>query len=85
MAEGVANVILKTLDMAETIRWYTSVGLELRNRFPDTEPAWCELARDDLVVQFLSGGTPWPGVPAMTGCLYLHRPALPRFTTSCAA
>jgi hypothetical protein len=76
MAEGVANAILKTLDMAETIRWYTSVGFELRDRFPEFDPVWCEVARDDLVVQFLSGETPWPGVPAMTGCLYLHPPGV---------
>jgi catechol 2,3-dioxygenase-like lactoylglutathione lyase family enzyme len=74
--DGAAHVILKTLDMAETIRWYTSVGFELRDRFPDIEPSWCEVARDDLVVQFLSGNTPWPGVPAMTGCLYIHPPSV---------
>jgi catechol 2,3-dioxygenase-like lactoylglutathione lyase family enzyme len=70
--EGAAHVILKTLDMAETIRWYTAVGFELRDRFPETDPTWCEVARDDLVVQFLGGDTPWPGVPVMTGCLYIH-------------
>lgn len=58
--DGAAHVILKTLDMAETIRWYTTVGFELRDRFPDIEPSWCELARDDLVLQFLSGNRPCP-------------------------
>jgi catechol 2,3-dioxygenase-like lactoylglutathione lyase family enzyme len=76
MVEGAAHLILKTLDMAETIRWYTATGFELRDQFPDSGPAWCELARDDLVVQFLSGETPWPGAPAMTGCLYIHPPSV---------
>lgn len=76
MADGQAHAILKTLDMSETIRWYTAVGFELRARFPDNEPAWCEVARDDLVVQFLSGETPWAGVPVMTGCLYVHPPSV---------
>src|SRR6185295_6659414 len=73
MVEGAAHVILKTHDMEETIRWYNAVGFEVRDHFPG-EPAWCELARDDLVVQFLSGETPWPGAPMMTGCLYIHPP-----------
>ena len=72
MAQGTACVILKTLDMAETIRWYSAVGFQIRDRFPDVEPSWCEMARDDLVVQFLSGETPWPEAPVMTGCLYAH-------------
>jgi hypothetical protein len=42
MAEVAAGVILKTLDMAVTIRWYTAAGFELRDRFPDTEPTWCD-------------------------------------------
>jgi hypothetical protein len=53
-----------------------ATGFELRDQFPDSGPAWCELARDDLVVQFLSGETPWPGAPAMTGCLYIHPPSV---------
>ncbi len=72
MAEGGAHVILKTLDMVETIRWYTAAGFQLRDRFPDIEPEWCEVERDDLVLQFLSGDTPWPEAPVMTGCLYVH-------------
>jgi catechol 2,3-dioxygenase-like lactoylglutathione lyase family enzyme len=42
MNERAAHVILKTLDMAETIRWYTTAGFQLRDRFPDIEPRWCE-------------------------------------------
>jgi hypothetical protein len=67
-----AVAILKTDDMAETIRWYLAAGFELRDQFPGGDPTWCELARDGLVLQFLAGETPWPGTPTMTGCLYLY-------------
>ena len=72
MAQDRAVAILKTQDMAETIRWYTAAGFVLRDHFPGPDPTWCELARDDLVVQFLAGDTPWAGTPAMTGCLYVY-------------
>ncbi|MCI0689876.1 MAG: hypothetical protein L0Y54_21945 [Sporichthyaceae bacterium] len=65
--------ILKTTDMAATIEWYRAVGFELRGHTPATgTPTWCELARDQLVVQFLDGETPWPGPPQLTGCFYVH-------------
>ncbi len=72
MVEDRAVAILKTDDMAETIRWYHAAGFELRDQAPDTDPTWCELARDGLIVQFLAGETPWPGSPALTGCLYVY-------------
>jgi hypothetical protein len=65
-------VILKALDLAATIDWYQRVGFQLRGAFPDDEPTWAELARDDLVLQFLSGETPWEGPPSLTGSLYVH-------------
>ena len=61
MVNGRAHIILKTLDMRGTIRWYTASGFELRDQFPSSEPTWCELMRGDLVIQFLAGDTPWPG------------------------
>ena len=72
MVQRRAQVILKTLNIQETIRWYTLTGFELRDQFPSSEPNWCELARGDLVIQFLAGDTPWPGTPTMTGCLYIY-------------
>jgi hypothetical protein len=72
MAQDRAVAILKTRDMAETIRWYMAAGFVLREHFPGRDPTWCELARDDLVVQFLAGDTPWAGTPAMTGLLYVY-------------
>jgi hypothetical protein len=65
-------VILKALDVASTVEWYLKVGFELRARFPVAEPTWAELARDGLVIQFVSGDTPWAGPPTLTGCLYVH-------------
>lgn len=68
-----AGLILKSLDVPATIAWYTSIGFEVRGAAHDpSAPTWCELARDDLVVQFVSGDTPWPGPPACTGSMYVH-------------
>jgi hypothetical protein len=73
MSDGAGvSVILKTEDTTATMDWWQRVGFELRGSFPDDEPTWCELARDGLVVQFLTGETPWDGRPALTGCLYVH-------------
>jgi hypothetical protein len=71
-----AHAILKALDLAETIRWYEAAGFQLRDQFPSDQPTWCELARDNLVVQFLGGETPWPDPPVMTGCLYVYPPSV---------
>lgn len=49
------------------------VGFTVRARTPDAgAPEWCELARDDLAVQFVSGDRPWLEPPAFTGSLYVH-------------
>ena len=69
----VATAILKTLDMAGTIDWYTRIGFELQGQFPDTGAAtWCELARDGVALQFLAGDTPWPEAPSFTGTFYIY-------------
>jgi hypothetical protein len=44
----------------------------VRGTYPEDAPTWAEVTRDDLAVQFLTGETPWPGSPALTGCLYVH-------------
>ena len=68
-----AHVMLKTDRMAETLAWYERAGFEIGGRFPDEgEPTWIEVARDDVVLQFLAGETPWPGTPALTGTIYIH-------------
>lgn len=65
--------ILKTADLAGTIAWYRRIGFEIRETFPETaEPTWCEVARDGVVLQFLSGETPWSGPPTFTGTLYFY-------------
>jgi hypothetical protein len=67
------SAIFKTDDVPGTIEWYRRIGFRLRGVFPETgEPAWCELSRDGVVLQFLGGGTPWPGPPAFTGTLYFY-------------
>lgn len=72
MDEPQAAVILKALDVTATLGWYQLIGFEVRARFPEDAPTWVELARDGLVIQFVSGDTPWSGPPALTGCLYVH-------------
>jgi hypothetical protein len=54
------------------MEWYQLIGFEVRASFPESEPTWVELARDGLVIQFLSGDTPWSAPPSLTGCLYVH-------------
>ena len=71
-ADAQPVAILKATDIRRTIEWYTAAGFELRGLNPPDMPTWCELARDGLAVQFLSGATPWDGKPAFTGCLYLY-------------
>jgi hypothetical protein len=66
------SAILKSNDIPATVDWYRRIGFTLTGRHPESEPTWVELARDGLVVQFVTGDTPWPGPPAFTGCLYVH-------------
>ena len=73
MAAGDVTAMLKTLDVAGTLDWYRTIGFEVSGVFPEEgEPTWCEVSRDGVVLQFLSGETPWPGPPALTGTLYFH-------------
>jgi hypothetical protein len=70
---GRVNVMLKSEDMAATIAWYERAGFEITGRFPDVgEPTWLEVARDDVVLQFLGGETPWAEPPTLTGTIYLY-------------
>ena len=65
--------MLKAEDMDATVAWYERVGFEVRGRAPDTgTPSWLELECDGLVLQFLSGDTPWPEPPLLTGTLYVY-------------
>ena len=70
--------ILKADDVSATIEWYTQVGFQVRGRFPEHEPTWCEVARDGLILQFLSGETPWPGPPTFTGTIYVYPDSVSR-------
>lgn len=66
------TLMLKTDDMAATIAWYERAGFEIRGLAPEDDPAWAEVARDDVVLQFLAGETPWPEPPSLTGTIYIH-------------
>lgn len=65
-----AVAVLKSSDVRTTLGWYRTVGFEVTR----DEPALCEVARAGLVLQFLSGETPWSGDPALSGCFYVHVP-----------
>jgi hypothetical protein len=66
------TLMLKTDDMGATIAWYERAGFEIHARHPEDDPTWAEVARDDVVLQFLAGDTPWPQPPALTGTIYIH-------------
>jgi catechol 2,3-dioxygenase-like lactoylglutathione lyase family enzyme len=72
MTQPQVALILKAGDLAATLAWYTSLGFRVNGTFPDDDPAWAEVERDGLVLQFVAGETPWDGPPAMTGCVYVH-------------
>jgi hypothetical protein len=44
----------------------------VRGRDDRPGTSWAEVQREELVIQFLSGETPWPGAPQLSGCLYVH-------------
>lgn len=73
VSRGRVNVMLKTEDMPATLAWYERASFTIRDRVPrDGEPTWLELERDDVVLQFLGGETPWPESPALTGTIYFY-------------
>jgi hypothetical protein len=67
-----ACAVLKASDLPATIAWYEAAGFAIRGSVPEPDPTWCEVSRDDLVLQFLAGETPWAGPPQLTGCFYVH-------------
>ena len=84
MTDIASNVILTTEDLASTIEWYQRAGFEVRGTFPEDAPTWCEVARDDLAVQFLAGenkvnsvGTLPLGIAGWAGTIYSGNPFLP--------
>ncbi len=62
--------ILKSADITSTVGWYRAAGFDIRR----CEPALCEVSREGLALQFVSGETPWAGPPTLTGCFYVHVP-----------
>ena len=77
MPSSPVTAMLKSSDVSRTIEWYRSVGFEVLDLYPETgEATWCEVTRDGVVLQFLSGDTPWPEAPLFTGTLYFHPPSV---------
>lgn len=77
MEDGEANAarvvaILKVTSVPETVRWYQLVGFEVSGDNPRDDATWAEVACGQLVLQFLSGDTPWPSPPTFTGSFYVH-------------
>lgn len=65
-------VILKVADLDRTLEWYAAAGFAVRGREDMGESTWAEVEREGATIQFLSGATPWPGEPSLSGCLYVH-------------
>lgn len=63
-----AVAVLKASNASATVAWYRAAGFEVTRE----EPGLCEVARGGLVLQFLSGETPWSGAPVLSGCFYVH-------------
>jgi hypothetical protein len=76
-----ASVILKVSDMSRTLEWYRAAGFAVRGHDEQPARSWAEVQRDGLVVQFLSGHTPWRESPQLSGCLYVHVPDVDRALT----
>jgi len=64
--------MLKTKDLQETIRFYTThLGFEVVSSYPGEKPTWCSLKRGSLSLMFYSMDAP-KGPPTMTGVLYFY-------------
>lgn len=78
MTHAAPIAILKADDLAATIAWYVDVGFTVRDATAEGERRFAELEWNGVVLQFVSGETPWPGPPGLTGCFYLHPPSVDR-------
>jgi len=54
------------------VRWYQLVGFEVSGEPPGDDDTWAEVTYGSLILQFLSGATPWLGSPTFTGSFYVH-------------
>jgi predicted enzyme related to lactoylglutathione lyase len=64
--------MLKTELLKETVAFYTGVlGFQVETLYPEGNPTFCILDKDDISVGFVSDQDSWEGRPAMTGQLYL--------------
>jgi uncharacterized glyoxalase superfamily protein PhnB len=71
-----AAAILKVRSLPESLEWYQHAGFQVRGRIPDADATWAEIGCDNLVLQLLTGETPWEGAPGFTGCFYVDTPSV---------
>ena len=63
--------MLQTLDMGKTIDFYTRLlGFRVSGLWPETNPIWCSLQRDEARVMFMVNEH--LGDPQLTGTLYIR-------------
>jgi hypothetical protein len=67
-----AAAILKVSSVPKSVQWYQLLGFEVSGGPPSDDDTWAEVTYGSLVLQFLSGETPWPSAPTFTGCFYVH-------------
>ena len=70
--------ILKVSSVERSVAWYRALGFDVQPESPAEGDTWAEVQRDGLVLQLLSGDTPWDGPPSFTGCFYVHVPSVQR-------
>ena len=72
------TAILKVTSVPSTLAWYEAAGFTIRGQHPDDGPTWAEVSRGPLVLQFVSGETPWSDPPTLTGSFYVHTDSVDR-------
>jgi hypothetical protein len=70
-SEARVCAIVKVRSIAETTKWYAAAGFKVLGVEDDS---WAEVGRDGLVLQFVTGATPWSDEPGLTGSFYVHVP-----------
>lgn len=78
LSSKLAAAVLKVRSLPESLEWYQHAGFQVRGGTPDAEATWAEIGCENLVLQLLSGETPWEGDPRFTGCFYVYTSSVDR-------